>query len=339
MKVLFCTNDQSFQPSNEPYGFYLGITSLGHSAEVFYYRRKSFFYSNFRKPWVRWMNNLLAEKCIGEGIDLLLVHRGGYVAAETLERIRRESGCRTVCFFPDNPFGAYTPPLPFDLIAAYDLFITKDTYFGEEFETYGFENVVALPHAYDPSEFEARFTDEELAPFRADVAFIGGYHAFRERIFSGLTDEGVDFRIWGPRWAQATDPWIRERVHMKRALDREEKLKALQASKILINLQHGGGALYWPDDKVVQYMGAGALVIVNDRRDLGKIFERGQEILTYRNRGELQTLIREYLADEPKRLEIARRGRERARRDHTTAVRFSQILDILRERGIPAGSE
>jgi hypothetical protein len=120
MKVLFCTNDQSFQPSNEPYGFYLGITSLGHSAEVFYYRRKSFFYSNFRKPWVRWMNNHLAEKCIGEEIDLLLVHRGGYVAAETLERIRRESGCRTACFFPDNPFGAYTPPLPFDLIAAYD---------------------------------------------------------------------------------------------------------------------------------------------------------------------------------------------------------------------------
>jgi spore maturation protein CgeB len=86
-------------------------------------------------------------------------------------------------------------------------------------------------------------------------------------------------------------------------------------------------------------MGAGALMIVNDRRDLGKIFERGQEILTYRNRGELQALIREHLTDEPRRLEIARKGRERARRDHTTAVRFNQILDILRERGIPAGNE
>ena len=339
MKVLFCTNDQSFQPSNEPYGFYLGIQSLGHEVEVFYYRKKSFFYSNFRKPWVRWMNNRLAEKCVREGFDLLLVHRGGYVAEETLERIRRESPCRTVCFFPDNPFGAYTPPLPFGLIGAYDLFVTKDTYFEEEFRLYGFNNVAALPHAYDPSEFETRFTDEELAPFRADVAFIGGYHPFRERIFSGLTDEGVAFRIWGPRWAQATDPWIRERVHMQRALDRDEKLKVLQASKILINLQHGAGALYWPDDKVAQYMGAGALMIVNHKRDIGRIFELEEEILTYRSREELQGLIRHYLANEPGRAGIARRGQARARRDHTTAVRFGQILDLLRDRGLPAGGE
>ena len=166
MKVLFCTNDQVFQPSNEPHGFYLGMGSLGHEVEVFFYRKKSFFYSNFRKRWVRWMNRRLGDKVIGGGFDLLLVHRGGYVAVETLERIRRESHCRSVCFYPDNPFGAYTPPLPFDLIAAYDLFVTKDTYFEEEFRVYGFDNVVALPHAYDPSEFEMEFTEEEMAPFR-----------------------------------------------------------------------------------------------------------------------------------------------------------------------------
>jgi glycosyltransferase involved in cell wall biosynthesis len=339
MKVLFCTNDQSFQPSNEPYAFYLGIQSLGHSVEVFYYRKKSFFYSNFRKPWVRWMNNQLAEKCINEGFDMLFVHRGGYVVTETLERIRKESRCRTVCFFPDNPFGAYTPPLPFDLIGAYDLFVSKDTYFEEEFETYGFDNVVALPHAYDPSEFETEFSDDELEPFCADVAFIGGFHPFRERIFSKLTDEGVEFKIWGPRWVQATDPWIKERVHMERALDRVEKIKVLKASKILINLQHGGGALYWPDDKVVQYMGAGALMIVNDRRDLGLIFERGEEILTYQKKEELQALIRECLDDEPKRLDIAHAGQARARRDHTTAVRFEQILTLLNERGLPVDDD
>lgn len=337
MKFLFCTNDQSFQPSNEPYGFFLAIQSLGHEAEIFYYRKKSFIYSNFRKQWVRWMNRSLADKIIGERFDVLLVHRGGYIEAKTLERIRRESGCRSVCFFPDNPFGAYTPPLPFELIAAYDLFVTKDTYFEEELSLYGFDNVAALPHAYDPSEFEDEFTEEELAPFRADVAFLGGYHAFRERIFSHITDEGVDFKVWGPRWVQATDPWIRERVKMERALDRVEKLKVLRASKILINLQHGAGAIHWPDDKTFQYIGAGTLTLVNHRRDIGKIFDLGEEIVTYNSREELQALIRRYLADEPARTEIARRGQERARRDHTTATRINQILGLLRERGLPAG--
>lgn len=336
MKVLLCTNDQGFQPSNEPYGFYLGITSLGHAVDVFYYRRKSFFYSNFRKQWVRWMNRRLVEKVINGGFDLLLVHRGGYVASQTLDEIRRKSGCRSVCFFPDNPFGAYTPPLPFDLIAAFDLFVTKDTYFEEELHLYGFDNVVALPHAYDPSEFEGHFSEEEIAPFRADVAFLGGYHAFRERIFSHLTEDDVDFKIWGPRWVQATDPWIRERVKMERALDQTEKLKVLRASKILINLQHGAGAIHWPDDKTFQYIGAGALTIVNHRRDIGKIFELGKEIVTYHSREALQSLIHRYLADEPARVEIAKRGQGRARRDHTTALRFKQFLDLLQERGLPA---
>ena len=44
---------------------------------------------------------------------------------------------------------------------------------------------------------------------------------------------------------------------MDRALDRIEKVRVLQASKVLINVQHGGGAMYWPDDKVFQYVGAG----------------------------------------------------------------------------------
>jgi spore maturation protein CgeB len=123
---------------------------------------------------------------------------------------------------------------------------------------------------------------------------------------------------------------------MERALDRVKKLKVLRASKILINLQHGAGAIHWPDDKTFQYIGAGALTLVNHRRDIGKIFALGEEIVTYNSREELQALIRRYLADEPARTEIARRGQERARRDHTTATRINQILDLLRERGLPA---
>ena len=335
MRVLLCVNHEAFLPSNEPYGFFRAVRALGHEAEVFFYRRKSFLYSNFRPAWVRWMNRTLAEKA--KGFDLLFVHRGGFIESATIERIRRESRCRSVCFFPDNPFGSSTPPLPFGLIGAYDLFVAKDTYFEEELSTYGFRNVAALPHTYDPAGLEAEFTEEELAPFRADVAFIGGHYDFRERFFSGLTDEGVDFKLWGPRWTAARDPWVRRRIVLERPITAEEKAKVLRATRILVNLQHGGGAIYWPDDKVIQYIGAGACMAVNHKRDIGHIFEIGKEILTFRTREELQALVRRYLADEPARAEIARRGRERARREHTAEVRFRQILEILKERGIPAG--
>jgi hypothetical protein len=333
MKILFCTNDSSFQPTAEPYGYFESLRELDHSAEVFYYRKKSFFYSNFRRQWVSWMNRQLVEKCVRESFDLLVVHRGGYVAAEAIQQIRRESECRCVCIFPDNPFGSYTPPLSFDLIAAYDVFFTKDAYFEEEFGMYGAGNVVALPHAYGRPDFDADYTEEELAPYRADVAFFGSHHGFREPFFSGLTDKGVEFKIWGPRWEAAKDPWIVRRV-MGRGVYGEEKAKVLRATKIVINIQHGGGAVFWPDDRTFQIAGSGALAIVNDKKGIEDVFEAGREILTYTTKEELRELIRKYLADDEARLEIARRGQERARRDHTTTVRFGQILGILKERGI-----
>jgi hypothetical protein len=337
MRVLFCTNAQSFSPATEPHDFWTGIRSLGHETEVFFYRRKSFLYSNFRRAWVRWMNRRLVEKA--KGFDLMFVHRGGYIAAETIERIRRESRCRCVCFFPDNPFGSHTPPAGFDKIAAYDLFVTKDTYFADELQSYGFSNVVFLPHAYEPSTYERTFPEEELAPYRADVAFIGSHYPFRERFFSGLTPDGVTFRLWGPGWGRAGDPWIRERVGAPRGVYGDEKLKIIRASRIMLDLQHGGGAIHSPDCKAMSFIGAGAFFLTNDKKDMDMAFQRGEEIVTFRTREELRALILRYLADEPARAEVARRGRERAKRDHTTAVRFGQIVEILKGRGLaPGGS-
>lgn len=337
MKVLFCTNAPSFEPATEPHDFYTGIRSLVHDVEVFFYRKKSFFYSNFRGAWIRWMNRTLADKAIQEKFDIVFVHRGGYVEAETLDRIRRESRCRSVNFFPDNPFGTHTPPIGFDKIGAYDLFVTKDTYFANELQIYGFDNVVFLPHAYEPSTYEKRFPEEELAPYRADIAFIGSHYAFREKFFSRLTDEKADFRIYGPDWGKTTDPWVRKRVAQPRGVYGDEKLKIIQASKILLSLQHGGGAVHCPDCKTMSFIGAGAFFVTNHKLDMATCFQPGEEVVTFRDREELQRLIHRYLSDDDARAAIAERGQARAKRDHSTATRFKQILDILHERGIPAG--
>ena len=81
-------------------------------------------------------------------------------------------------------------------------------------------------------------------------------------------------------------------------------------------------------------------MIVNHKRDMGKLFRIGEEILTYRTREELQGLLRHYLANEDERAAIARRGRERARRDHTCSVRFNRSSAPSGSGGFPpAGGE
>ncbi len=337
MRVLYCVPHDYFERgASESYDYFSGIQSLGHEVEPFFYRRKCFFYSNFRDAWIRRMNKRLLER--SREFDMLLVFRGGYIEADTIERIGRGGRCRTVCFLGDNPYGAGNPPVDFRKIGAFDLFVVKDTYFRDELRLFGFDNVVFLPHCYDPGFYEMPIPDPELAPYAADVTFIGGHYGYRERFFSRLTDDCVRFRIWGPRWDQARDPWIRERVGASRGVYGEEKLKIARAGKIFLSLINGGNSVRCPDDKPVIYAGAGAFVMTNHKPDMELVFTPGEEIVTFRSREELQALIRRYLADEEARREIARRGQARARQDHTAAVRFQQILAILKERGLRAGA-
>ncbi|OGL68594.1 MAG: hypothetical protein A3J27_12230 [Candidatus Tectomicrobia bacterium RIFCSPLOWO2_12_FULL_69_37] len=336
MKVLYCAPHDYFAPgASESYDYFNSIRSLGHEVEPFFYRRKSFFYSNFRGAWIRRMNRRLLERA--RAFDLLFVFRGGYVEADTLERIRGGGRCRAVCFLGDNPYGAGNPPVEFQKIGAYDLFVVKDTYFRDELALFGFDNVVFMPHSYDPEFYEKPIPEEELAPYAADVTFIGGHYGYRERFFSRLTDDGVRLRLWGPRWDQARDPWIRERVGASRGVYGEEKLKIARAGKIFLSLINGGNSVRCPDDKPVIYSGAGAFVMTNHKPDMELVFTPGEEIVTFRSREELQGLIRRYLADGEARAAIARRARERARREHTAAARFRQILETLAQRGVPAG--
>ncbi|MDA1001159.1 MAG: hypothetical protein O2807_11690, partial [bacterium] len=291
MKILLSTPHQGFYPATGSHDFYTGIRSLGHEVEVFFYRKKSFFYSNFRKSWVRWMNRRLAEKCITENFDLLFVYRDGYIQAETIAEIRRKSACRTVCFYPDNPYGSTAAGISFDQIGAYDLFLTMDTYFFREFDLFGFGNVAFTSDAYDPSTYEKEFTEAELAPYRSDVAFIGSYYGFREVFFSGLTDEGVDFKIWGPQWRRARDPWIRERA-TDGGVYGDEKLKIIKASKIVLDIQSGGGHIETCDDKTMSFIGGGAFFLTNHKKNMDLVFKVGEEIETFQSKKELQEKIR-----------------------------------------------
>ena len=59
-------------------------------------------------------------------------------------------------------------------------------------------------------------------------------------------------------------------------------------------------------------------------------FQEGVHFVGYRREEELVALIRHFLADDPARLEIARKGHEIVWREHTYDSRAARLLDQLR---------
>ena len=328
MKVLYCAPEEYFEPgASESYDYYNGIRSLGHEVVPFFYRTHSFFYKNFRRRWIPWMNRQLVRKAID--FDVLFVFRGGYIFPETILEIKKKSNCKIICFYGDNPYGSKQDPIDFKKVAAFDLFITKDTYFRDELSLFGFNNVVFMPHSYDPSFYGQSLTVEELSPYRSDVVFIGGHYGYREEFFSGLTQDHVDFKIWGPRWNTSKDPSVLSKVVSSEGVFGLKKLKIAKATKIFINLINGGNSVRCPDDKPIIYSGAEVFVLSNHKPDMDLVLETGKEIATFKNRDELKGLIKFYLENEDERKKIASRAKERVLREHTSAVRFEKAIALL----------
>ena len=328
MRVLYCAPKEYFEPgASESYDYFNGIRSLGHEVVPFFYRNHSFVYKNFRRNWIPWMNRQLVKKA--SNFDVLFIFRAGNIFSETILEIIENSNCKTICFYGDNPYGSKQDPIDFKKVAAFDLFITKDTYFRDELNLFGFNNVVFMPHSYDPSFYGQSLKTEEISPYSSDVAFIGGHYGYREKFFSGLTQDHVDFKIWGPRWETSKDPWVLSKVISSEGVFGLKKLKIAKATKIFINLINGGNSVRCPDDKPIIYSGAGVFVLSNHKPDMNLVLETGKEIITFKNRDELRELIRFYLENEEERKKIASKAKARVLKDHTSAVRFEKALALL----------
>ncbi len=331
MRVLVVTHDKADGPGTEPYGYFRAFKELGHETELFYYRKKGFFHSNFRKAWVRRMNARLVDRVREWAADVLLVFRGGYVSAEAVDAVNRTTSCVTANFYPDSPFGLATyPPLPFEALRAYRLFLTRDRYFERELRAQGIESARYQPHGYDPEFYRPPvLTEEDRRRFGADLSFVGSAYPFRVAFLEGIVEHGADLRIWGrPAWERAESAWVRDR-YRGGPISQEEKIRVYAASRINLNLQHPGGAVLGLDERSFGIVGSGGFLLVNHKEGIGELFEPGEEIATFRDRAELRRLIEHHLSNPDETAEMARKALERARREHTHVRRVQTLLEMV----------
>ena len=302
------------------------LTAMGHEVRVFAYRRDNVLYKNRSTKTLYQLLILrkLERACLAWQPAIVLVIKGGPITPGLIRRVKARLDTRFVNFFPDNPLWM----IPFECIEAYDVFFTKERHAMASLQQVGVRNLQYLPMYCVPSlHHPVGLTADERRRFGSPLSFVGSRYDYRERFVRELADYPV--RLWGQGWSRATDPVIRRMVAGGPVSGRD-KLAVYAGSTLSLNHHHPMNDIVGVNTRTFELAGAGACQLVDAKEDIAHLFKAGDEVLTYRDLGELREHIDYYLAHPDEARAIGENSRRRALAEHTLRHRLDAMLDVLR---------
>ncbi|HEY7649200.1 MAG TPA: glycosyltransferase [Methylomirabilota bacterium] len=304
------------------------LTALGHETRTFPYRRKNVLYKNrgSKELYQRWLLRRLERLCTAWRPDVMMVIKGGPIAPDVLDRVRRRLGTRIINIFPDNPLWM----MPFPAIEAYDLFFTKERYALRCLQQAGLRNVHYLPSYCIPAHhYPVTLTPDEQRRFGASLSFVGSRYPYRERFVRELVS--YPLRLWGSGWTRSQDPEIRKLVAGPPVYDRD-KLCVYSGSTLSLNQHHPMNDILGVNNRTFELAGAAACQLVDLKEDLATLFKPGEEVVAYRDLAELRRYIDYYLAHPDEARAIGANARVRALAEHTARHRIQEVLAVMEQR-------
>jgi len=304
------------------------LRAMGHEARTFAYRRDNPLYKNrsTKAGYQIWILRRLEAICRQWRPEVVLVLKGGPISPGFIRRVRAKTDTLFVNVFPDNPLWM----MPFECIEAYDLFFTKERYALHALESVGLRNLHYLPSYCVPAfHHPVTLTDEERRRFAAPVSFVGSRYPYRERFVRELTRHGV--RLWGGGWERAESPDVRSMVAGGPVWGRA-KLAVYSGSTLSLNHHHPMNDIVGVNNRAFELAASGACQVVDLKDELPALFKPGEEIVGYRDLGELHRHLEYYLAHPDEARAIGENARRRALAEHTVRHRLEEILAVVEQR-------
>ncbi len=209
--------------------------------------------------------------------------------------------------------------------APYDLLFFKDPFMVRTFKNNFNLTTFYLPECCNPKRhYSVKLDDKESRYYACDITTAGNLHPSRYAFFKGLKDYNV--KIWGPpapKW-MALGP-VKKMV-MNRTVFNEEKSKAFQQAKIVINNLFPA-EIEGVNVRTFEIPACGGFQIVNWSPSLSDLFEDGKEIVSFKNFDELLDKINYYLDKPDERKKIAVAGQKRTYSQHTYKIRLNLLFD------------
>jgi len=251
---------------------------------------------------------------------LVLVTLGSQLSPKTVKRIRMATRAPIVCWCQDS---LGTLGRQYLLGAGYDLVFVKDRYMQDLFSrmlrstTFHY-----LPEACNPRVHHPVTLDEAAAAhFGCDVMIAGTLYYYRQEILRELTR--FRLRVWGvvPDWLEYT----LGAAHMGRQAVTEEKRRAVAGASICLNALHLA-EINGLNCRAFELAGCGGFQMITLVPVLAEHFVPDREIVSFASVDELVDKVSYYLERPQLARDIARRGLERALREHTYEHRLQQIF-------------
>jgi spore maturation protein CgeB len=253
---------------------------------------------------------------------LILVTLGNQVSPKTIARLRTATRASIVCWCQDQ---MTTIGRQFLLGSEYDAVFVKDRYMQDLFSRMiRSTSFHYLPEACNPRVHRTvELNTGERKLYECDVMIAGTLYYYRQEILRQLTD--YDLKVWGLR-----PDWLLSRLNSQyfgKPVFADDKARAVAGAKVCLNTLHYG-EVDGLNCRAFEIAGCGGFQLITSVPVLGEHFDVGREIVEFRTATQLVELVRHYLDHPEIAAQIARRGQERAHRDHTFEHRLKEILRI-----------
>jgi hypothetical protein len=193
---------------------------------------------------------------------------------------------------------------------------------------------LGVDSAYFRIGFDARAIDRIETSPRAGVVFVGSLLRPRweqaiDRIADAAEQVEIDFYGYGVEsWPESSA--VRRRYHGEAWGN--DMLRLVGRARIALNRHGDVAGEYANNMRLYEATGMGALLVTDDKTNLGDLFDVGGEIVVYRDSSELVDRIHYYLEHEDERARIAAAGQRRTLSEHTYEVRMQELVSILTAR-------
>jgi len=276
--------------------------------------------SFLKEHQVKEINKKLIEKVKKQNPKFVVVMKGKYIWRETITQIA-QLGCKTVNFFPE--YISHWKSME-HLAPVYNYFIVPCHYVVKYAKEHGHNNFYYQALGVDLSK---NMIFPEMSK-KYDFAFIGSvnndYYPERVEFLSVLAD--LDLHIWGNKGWRETP--LKKHYH-NRPSDKE-MFKIYKQSKIVINIDYHKQPIDGSNIRPFEATACSSLLL-NDAvsPEIYRLFETDKEFVPFKNTAELREKAKYYLKNEEERLNIAKAGFERTRRDHTYFDRMEEFIKIV----------
>jgi spore maturation protein CgeB len=108
-----------------------------------------------------------------------------------------------------------------------------------------------------------------------------------------------------------------------------EMYNLFNRSGVVLNMHIGIAGEYAGNMRLFEVTGLGCCLLTDNKKNLGELFDTGNEVVTYDNTEDCLNKIKWLMGHEEERKRIALRGQQKTLQSHTVEERCKQIIDLI----------